>query len=167
MIREAVQELQTASAASETGSSLTFVSRLSTGLPIVEGCPHDLRRLLTFLLRNAVAALGEGEGVISVEAEALDGKVLLRCATRDRRCLSRPCRRCSSPTRRPGKEPSLWSWPPASRSPAATWANCAGRTVRAAVWPSRWSCPPRPLPRRTGFSNRPRRFQEAERWRGS
>lgn len=77
VIRETLQDLQAASSAAATGLSLTFVSRLSTGLPAVEACPHDLRRLLTFLLRNAVAALGEAEGVISVEAEATDGKVLL------------------------------------------------------------------------------------------
>ena len=58
-------------------SPLLFVTRLHAGLPSVKACPHDLRRLLKFLLRNAVAALG-GAGTISVEAEAADGKVLLR-----------------------------------------------------------------------------------------
>jgi len=82
VIREALEELQLtqglASPGLATEASLTFVTRLSSGLPAVEACPHDLRRLLTFLLRNAVAALGVDEGVIEVETEASDGRVLLR-----------------------------------------------------------------------------------------
>jgi signal transduction histidine kinase len=79
VIHEALQELPEPELTPTPGegSRPTFVTHLATGLPAVKACPHDLKRLLTFLLRNAVAALGGGQGVISVETEVVDNKVLL------------------------------------------------------------------------------------------
>jgi signal transduction histidine kinase len=78
VIGEALQELpETSDLATAEGSRLTFVTHLSTELPAVQACSHDLRRLLTFLLRNAVAAVGSAQGVISVETEVVSNKVLL------------------------------------------------------------------------------------------
>jgi signal transduction histidine kinase len=46
----------------------------------VAGLPGDFKRLFVFLVRNAVAALGEAAGTITVETELAAGRALLRVA---------------------------------------------------------------------------------------
>ena len=81
-IREVVDELRRQTqrdgggSAGDAEGSLTIVTRLAADLPAVTVCPHDLRRVLMFLLRNAVAAAGN-RGVVSIETEVADGKVHL------------------------------------------------------------------------------------------